>query len=123
MHGVAFEQGVREFDIGHAEIGDRGAYSHVGNLDADHQPECEQRIHQRLAPFGLLLAEMPVDVERLRIERHIGEQHVVHLRDGAGVAVLDDFTGNKILEIEAAALVPRRRLLRHSVPPWALGGS
>ena len=32
------------------------------------------------------LAEMPVDVQRLRIERHVGEQHVVHLRHGAGAA-------------------------------------
>src|SRR5689334_12072703 len=30
MHGVAFEQRVREFDVGHAEIGDRGADRHVG---------------------------------------------------------------------------------------------
>src|SRR5215471_3831890 len=123
MHGVAFEQGVREFDVGHAEIGDGGADRHVGNLDADHQPERKQRVHQRLAPFGLLLAEMPVDMERLRIERHVGKQHVVHLRDGAGIAVLDDFAGDEILEIEAAALVPRRCLLRHTMPPWGFGDS
>ena len=30
-----------------------------------------------------VLAEVPVDVQRLRIERHVGEQHVVHLRHGA----------------------------------------
>ncbi len=77
------------------------------------RPEREQRVHQRLAPFGLLLAEVPVDMERLRIERHVGEQHVVHLRDGARIAVLDEFAGNEILEIEPAALMPNGRLLRH----------
>src|SRR5215472_7049147 len=61
---------------------------------------------------------MPVDMERLRIERHVGEQHVVHLRDGAGVAVLDGFARDEVLKIEAAALVPCRRLLRHSITPW-----
>ena len=55
---------------------------------------------------------MPVDMERLRVERHVGEQHVVHLGDGAGIAVLDDFAGDEILEIEPAALVPHGRLLR-----------
>ena len=117
MHGVAFEQRVREFDVGHAQIGDGGADRHVGNLDADHQPQREQRVDQRLPPFGLLLAKLPVDVQRLRIEGHVGKQHVVHLRDGAGIAVLDDFAGDEILEIEATALVPRRSLLRHSMPP------
>ena len=51
-------------------------------------------------------AEMPVDVQRLRIERHVGEQHVVHLRDRAGVAVLVELADLEILEIQAAALVP-----------------
>ncbi len=69
--------------VRHAEIGDGGADRHVRHLDADHQAEREQRVHQRLAPFGLGLAEMPVDVQRLRIERHVGEQHVVHLRHRA----------------------------------------
>ena len=36
--------------------------------------------------FGL--AEMLVDVQRLRVECHVGEQHIVHLRDGPVVAVL-----------------------------------
>ena len=114
MHGVALEQRVGEFHVGHAEIGDGGADRHVGDLDADHQAEREQRVHQRLAPFGLLLAEMAVDVQRLRIERHVGEQHVVHLRHGAGVAVLVELADLEILEIQPAALVPldRSRSLR-----------
>jgi hypothetical protein len=32
--------------------------------------------------------------------------------------VLDEFAGDKILEIEAAALMPSGRLLRHRLPPW-----
>ncbi len=117
MHGVALEQRMRKFDVGHAEIGDRGADRHVGDLNADHEAEREQRVHQRLAPFGLLLAEVPVDMQRLRVERHVGEQHVVHLGDGAGVAVLDEFAGDEILEIEPAALVPNGRLLAPFSPP------
>ena len=52
-------------------------------------------------------------MERLRVERHVGEQHVVHLGDGPGVAVLDEFAGDEILEIKPAALMPSGRLLRH----------
>src|ERR1700724_3421275 len=85
MDGVAFEQRVGKLHLGHAEIGDSGADREVVDHDPDHQAEREQRVHQRLAPFGLLLAEMPVDVQRLRVERHIGEQHVVHLGDGARI--------------------------------------
>src|ERR1700733_2684246 len=62
MHGVALEQRVGEFDVGHAEIRDGSADRHVGNLDADHKSEREQRVHQRLAPFGLLFTEVPVDM-------------------------------------------------------------
>ena len=62
------------------------------------------------------LAEVPVDVQRLRIERHVGEQHVVHLRHRAGVAVLVGLADLEILEIEPAALVPLDRL-RHRYPP------
>src|ERR1700731_482497 len=43
MHGVVLEQRGGEFDLGHAEIGDRRAHRHVGDLDADHQAEREQR--------------------------------------------------------------------------------
>src|SRR5260221_9361132 len=57
---------------------------------------------------------MPVDVERLRVERHVGEQHVVHLRHGAAVAVLEHLAGDEVVEIDAAALVTLgRRGLGH----------
>ena len=113
VDGVALEQRVGEFDVGHAEIGDRRSNRHVRDLNADHQTQSEQRIHQRLAPFGLLLAELPVDMQRLRVQRHVGEQHVVHLRDSARIAVLDQFAGNETFEVKPAALVPDRFLLRH----------
>ncbi len=112
VHRVALEQRIGEAHVGHAEIGDGGADGHVGDLDADHQAEREQRVHQRLAPLGLGLAEVAVDVQRLRIERHVGEQHVVHLRHRARVAVLVELADLEVLEIEAAALVPLRRV-RH----------
>src|SRR5262245_5573346 len=105
VHGIAFEQRMREFHIGHAEIGDGGAHRHVGDLDADHQPECEQRVHQRLAPFGLLFAEVAIDVEGLRIEGHVGEQHVVHLRHGAAQRMLVDVPDHEVVEIDTAARV------------------
>ena len=57
-----------------------------------------------------LLAEVAVDVQRLRIERHVGEQHVVHLRHGAAQAVLVELADLEVLEIHAAA---RRTHLSH----------
>jgi len=59
---------------------------------------------------------MPIDVQRLRIERHVGEQHVVHLRHRARVAVLGGLADLEILEKEAAALVPHRRVRHRSSP-------
>ena len=41
----------------HAEIGDGRADRRVVDGDADHQAEREERVHQRLAPFGLGLAD------------------------------------------------------------------
>ena len=51
------------------------------------------------------LAEMPVDVQRLRVERHVGEQHVVHLRHGAAQRVLVEVADDEVVEIDAAARV------------------
>jgi hypothetical protein len=56
-------------------------------------------------------------MERLRVERHVGEQHVVHLGDGAREAVLDDLAGREVLEINPAAFVPCRRFNRHRYLP------
>src|SRR6185436_17924645 len=112
---VALEQRVPEFDVLHAEIGNGGADRHVRYLDADHQAEREQRVHQRLAPLGLLLAEVPVDVQRLRVERHVGKQHVVHLRHRAGEAMLSELADGEVLEIEPAAFVADRALCRHVI--------
>jgi hypothetical protein len=46
---------------------------------------------------------MPVDVQRLRIERHVGEQHVVHLRHRAAQRVLVE-----LADLEASKYMPPR---------------
>ena len=56
---------------------------------------------------------LPVDVERLGVERHVGEQHVVHLRHRAGQRVLVEMPNHEIVEIDAAALVADHGFLRH----------
>ena len=111
--------GWRKFHVRHAEIGDGGADRHVVDRDADHQAEREQRVHQRLAPFGLGLAEMPVDVQRLRVERHVGEQHVVHLRDRAAVAVLGERPTSKSSKYRPPRLC-RLPFPASSEPPGAI---
>src|SRR5262249_18263490 len=73
---------------------------------------------------GLLLAEMTIDVQRLRIQRHVGEQHVVHLRDRARKRMLVEMADHEIVEIDAAALVAAQLgVLSHRVPPWGGRGS
>src|SRR5580704_7560477 len=61
MQRVALEYGMGKFHVAHPEIGDRRADGEITHRHADHQSEREQRVHQRLAPLGLLLAKMPVD--------------------------------------------------------------
>jgi hypothetical protein len=117
MHRVVLEERMREFHFGHSKIGDGRPDGKVGDRDADHQPEREQRIHQGLAPFGLVLTEMPIDVERLRVECHVGEQHVVHLSHRARVPVLEQFADREVFEVESSALVTNRRCLRHDSLP------
>src|ERR1700730_4064634 len=87
------------------------------NHDADHQPERKQRVHQGLSPFRFLFAEMTVDMQRLRIERHIREQHVVHLSDGAGERMLIEAAHDEIFEINASPLVTHNRLIAHPPSP------
>jgi hypothetical protein len=48
---------------------------------------------------GLGRAEMRVDMKRLGIERHVGEQHVVHLRDCPRQAVAEHLAHAKVLEV------------------------
>src|ERR1700730_10065312 len=85
--------------------------------DADHQPERKQRVHQGLSPFRFVFAEMTVDMQRLRIERHIREQHVVHLSDGAGERMLIEAAHDEIFEIKASPLVTHNRLIAHPPSP------
>jgi hypothetical protein len=73
-------------------------------------PEREERVHERAPPLGLGRAEMGVDVERLRVERHVREQHVVHLRHRSGEAMAEYRADREILEIEPAARMGRGRL-------------
>jgi len=83
-------------------------------LDADHQAEREQRVHQRLAPFGLLLAEVPVDMSAACGLSVMLENSMLSIWvDGARIAVLGELAGNEVLEIEPAALVPNGRRFRH----------
>ena len=42
-------------------------------------PRVKSEFISGLAPFGLGGAEMRVDVKGLRVQRHVREQHVVHL--------------------------------------------
>src|SRR5580700_3014251 len=99
---VAFEQGGRKRNIRHAEIGDGRADRGVVDGNADHQPEREQGIHDRPAPFGFGRAKMRVDMQRLRVQRHVGEQHVVHLGDGARQPVAKHLADRKALKVKAA---------------------
>jgi len=46
---------------------------------------------------------MGVDMQGLRIERHVRKQHIVHLRDGAGQSMRENPADGEILEIKAAA--------------------
>jgi hypothetical protein len=67
---------------------------------------------------------MGVYMERLRIERHVGKQHIVHLRDGLCQAVLDQRSDDEILVKNAAALVPRGarlQLIAHPTLPCIHG--
>src|SRR6185503_17503154 len=116
VDGIAFKERIGKLHIGHAEIGDRGTDSHIRDLDTDHETKREQGIHERLAPFGFGFAEVPIDVQRLWIERHVREQHIVHLRDRARVAVLVGLADFEVLEIETAALMTLDRS-NHQYPP------
>ena len=96
---IAMEDGLGKLHLGHAEVADGGAERGVADRHADHQPEREQAVDQRLAPLGLG-GEMVVDVQRLGIERQAGEQHVVHLGHCAPDRMLQDATDYEILQIQ-----------------------
>jgi hypothetical protein len=85
-------------------------------LDANHETEGEKGVHERLAPLGFGLTEMAINVQRLWIERHVGEQHVVHLRHGARITMLVTLADLEIFKVQAAAFVPLNRLNHHDPP-------
>jgi hypothetical protein len=67
---------------------------------------------------------VPVDVQGLRIERHVGEQHVVHLRDRARQRMLVELAGHEIVEVKPAARVAGGgRLLHCPSPRYVPAGS
>jgi len=122
MQSVALKQGCWKFHLGHPQIGDGGAEREIVDGNPDHQTEGEEGIDERPSPFGFRRAEMGVDMERLRIERHVGKQHIVHLRDGPCQPVLDQCARDKILEINAAAFVTLdRQGIAHWVHPIFAG--
>ena len=127
MQGVALEQGRRKFHFRHPKVGNRGAERKIVDGNPHHETKGEEGIDQRPPPFGFGRAEMGVDMERLRIERHVGKQHIVHLRDGLRQAVLDQGSDDEILVKNAAALVTRGaslQLIAHPMlPPIGLAAA
>src|SRR5262245_32914988 len=64
---------------------------------------------------------MAIDVQRLRVQRHVREQHVVHLRDRARERVLVEVADHEVVEIDAAALVAAQLgILSHRLSPWGV---
>ncbi len=81
MDGVAMEHRRGKIDVGHAEISDRGAQRGVrARRSRSSGREVNSGVDQGLAEFGFS-GEMEIDVQGLRVEGHVGKQHVVHLRD------------------------------------------
>src|SRR6476469_7761726 len=76
--GVASEDGIREFEGVVAEVRDECSERRVGDADADHQAEGENRIDQRLAEFGVGRRCM-VEVHRLRIVSQRRDEDIVRL--------------------------------------------
>ena len=68
----------------------------IGHRNADHQAEREQRIYRSGLPPFRRRRELLVDMQGLRIQCHVGEQHVVHLRHRAGQPVLDQLADGEI---------------------------
>jgi len=73
MQSVALKQGCWKFHLGHPQIGDGGAECKIVDGNPNHQTEGEEGIDERPSPFGFRRAIMSVDMERLRIERHVGK--------------------------------------------------
>ena len=83
LQRIAMEHGLGKFDIGHAEIADRGAERGIIHAHPDHDPQRIEAVEQPLAEFSAL-GEMRVDMQRLRIHRQQAEHRVVHFRHRPG---------------------------------------
>ena len=76
----------------------------VVDRDADHQPEREEAVHQRLTPLGLRLREVAVDVERLRVEGEGREEDIVHLGHRPPDLVAEQAPDLELLVVQAGHL-------------------
>src|SRR5690554_247938 len=82
VHGVAVVQRVRKLHLGEPEVGHDGSLRELSDGCPDQGCEGEHRVHQALAE-RLLRRPGGIQVQRLRVHGHGGEQHVVCLRHRA----------------------------------------
>ena len=98
VNGIAVKDWVGEFRVAHTQIAHRSAQRGIPDRYANHQAKGENRIDQWLAKFGVFRKFM-VDVQGLRIQGHIGEQHIVALGDCAAQFMLEHMPDNKFIKI------------------------
>src|SRR5262249_50253390 len=87
-------------DLRHTQIANGGAERRIVDGNADHQPEREKTVHQRLAPLAAG-GEFVVDVQRLRVVGEAAEQRVVQFGYGAADRVLEGTPDLEVFQIEA----------------------
>ena len=98
LERIAVKHRFWKFDVGHAEVTDRGAERRIVDAHADHDAERIKTVEQPLSELGFL-GKMGVDVQRLRIHRQQAEHRIVHLGDGPAEFMME-FTANlEFLEI------------------------
>src|SRR5580704_5000550 len=85
---IADKHRMGEARISHAQVGDRGAESSIAHRYSDHQPECEDAVHDALAELGAL-GKFRIEMERLWIVRQRAKDQVVCFRDGARDRMLE----------------------------------
>lgn len=100
MQRVAVKHRLGEDDVGHAEIGDRGAERRLVHRNADHQSEREKRIDDALAELGLLPI-LFVEMQRRGIVGQRREKNIVRLRHGAADRMLELLSDMELFEIES----------------------
>ena len=96
---VAGEDRGREAHVVHAEIGDGGAERRVVHAHADHEPEGEERVHDRPPELGAFHV-FRVEMQAGHVHRHAAEQHVIGLGDRARPFRIDHPPFGEVLEPE-----------------------